>query len=102
MSYTPVGAVVNGVRKAVSGDITKKAALKGVAIEVELLDGQTGERLAAIVESRHRRYEPTSWTELEEMMRIFGKRLKCRLDNARLPREQWIDCMETLVVSAKS
>ncbi|MCG8455508.1 MAG: DUF3313 domain-containing protein, partial [Holophagales bacterium] len=102
LSYTPVGAVANEVGKALGEDVTKKAALKGVTIELEVLDGQTGERLAAMVESRHRRHEPTSWTELEEMVRTFGKRLECRLDNARLPRGQWIDCVETLVESAES
>jgi hypothetical protein len=96
LSYTPVGAVKDAVQKSLRDDITKKVALKGVVLEVELLDSQTGKRLAAAVESRHRRDEPTSWPELEKMMRAFGKLLKCRLDNARVPREQWIDCVETL------
>jgi hypothetical protein len=97
LSYTPVGAVKDAVQKALRDDITKNVALKGVVLEIELLDSQTGERLAAAVESRHRRDEPTSWPELEKMMRNFGKLLKCRLDNVRVPQEQWIDCVEMIV-----
>lgn len=97
LSYTPVGAVAHAVGKARSDDITKKAALRGVMLEFELLDSRTGERLAAGVESRHRHNEPTSWPELEGLMRTYGRLLKCRLDNARVPPEQWIDCVETLV-----
>lgn len=97
LSYTPVGAAAHAVRKARSGDITNKAALRGVMLEFELLDSQTGERLAAAGESRHRQDEPTSWPELEELLRTYGRLLKCRLDNARVPPEQWIDCVEILV-----
>jgi len=97
LSYTPVGAATHAVRKARSDDITKKAALRGVMLEFELLDSQSGERLAAAVESRHRHAEPTSWPVLEQLMRTYGRLLKCRLDNAQVPPEQWIDCVETLV-----
>lgn len=96
LSYTPVGAATHEIRKARSDDVTKKAALRGVMLEIELLDSHTGERLSAAVESRHRKDEPTSWQELEDLVRTYGRLLKCRLDNARVPREQWIDCVETL------
>jgi hypothetical protein len=102
LSYTPVGAGIHAVRKARRDDTTKKAALGGVMLELELLDSQTGERLAAAVASRHRQDEPTSWPGLEELMRTYGRLLKCRLDNARVPLEQWIDCVETLVEEPKN
>jgi Protein of unknown function (DUF3313) len=100
LSYTPIGAAANEIRKARRDDITEKVSLRGVVIELEILDSQTSERLVAAVESRRKEDEPTSWPELEALMHTFGQRLKCRLDNARVPREQWIDCA-TLTVEGE-
>ena len=99
LSYTPIGAAANEIRKARRDDITEKVSLSGVVIEFELLDSQTGERLAAAVESRRKEDEPTTWPELEALMRTYGRLLKCRLDNARMPREQWTDCVATLTAA---
>ena len=101
LSYTPIGAAANEIRKARRDDITEKVSLRGVVVEFELLDSQTGERLVAAVESRRKEDEPTTWPELEALMRSYGRLLECRLDNARIPPEQWIDCVATFAVASE-
>ena len=93
LKYTPVGATVNAVRKAVSDDITKKLALVEMTVEAEFLDSQTGERLFAAREWRRKGKDPTSWKELDELMRSWGRTIACRMDNARLPEGERKNCL---------
>ena len=66
----------------------------------ELLDSRSEDRLVAVVEQRGARKDkesgqkkdPASWEELDAIFHEFGKRLRCRLNNARLPEDQWTDC----------
>ncbi len=94
LKYTPVGAAVNAVSKAASDDITKKLALVEMTVEAEFLDSQTGERLFAAREWRRKGKDPTSWKELDELMRSWGRTIVCRMDNARVPQEQGKNCIE--------
>jgi len=94
LKYTPVGATVNAVRKAVADDITKKVAMVEMTVEMELLDSQTGERLGAAREWRRQGEDPTSWKELDKLMRSWGALMACRLDNARLPEGERKNCLE--------
>ena len=34
-----------------------------------------------------------SWEEFTEYFENMGKRFQCRMANARLPQEQWEDCL---------
>ena len=88
MSYTPIGLVVNAVT-----DITSKIDLKGLTVEMELLDSTTEEQFAALLETRaDTEEEPTSWEELEALIVGYAQRGRCRLDNARLSEEDRADC----------
>lgn len=105
--FTPVGLVTNAtgvkdaVRAAISDDIAKRLSLIELTIEAELLDSETGERLAALVVQRGQakdktaglKQEPTSWKELDELIQAFANRLVCRLTSARPPDERRIDCL---------
>ena len=100
LAYTPVGFAVNQTRKALTKNLAKKIKLIELTVEAEFLDSKTGERLAALVARRGQRKdkekgqkaEPGSWEELDEMFDEIGRRFRCRLDNAHMSREQWIDC----------
>jgi len=93
-SYTPVGLVSGAVKGASTSDIAKKANLQDLVIEVEVFDSVTNERLVAIIDSRGGgKTNPSSWQELEELMAKYGKIMQCRLDNARLPAEQRVNCL---------
>ncbi len=99
LAYTPAGAVIYaGVNLARS--TTSKVDLKNMKIEGEVLDSVTHEQLGAMTTSRGTlsagsdSTKPVSWKELNSLFTLVGKRLRCRLDNARLPQDQWSKCGE--------
>jgi len=94
LGYTPIGLVAGATKSIVVQDITKKISLKALSVETEARDSQTGELLVAIVESRAGgKQEPASWDELEAIFAEYGKRVRCRLDNARLVESERADCV---------
>ncbi len=96
LGYTPVGLVAGGVRSRRS-DITNKVDLQGLTIEMEVLDSNTEEQLAAVVEIRSGTEEaPASWEELDALLALYSQRLGCRLDNARVAEESRVDCLSDL------
>jgi hypothetical protein len=52
LSYTPVGLVAGAAKSALTSDITKKIDLKGLTMEMEVLDSSSQEQLAALLETR--------------------------------------------------
>lgn len=98
LAYIPVGAVVYAAKNLAS-EATKKIDLTNMKFEVEMLDSESHEQIGAATSSRGSlsasagdATEPVSWDELDNLFTIVGKRLRCRLDNARLPEEQWAKC----------
>ena len=82
--------------------MTKKLNLSRATLELEILDGGTGEILGAGTE-RHvgREVQPegeegekTSWKEVEQSMHVAAGRLRCRIQNMSLPEDQRKDCLE--------
>lgn len=101
LSYTPIGMVAHVVKSAVTADIMKKISLLEFYAEGEVSDSITGEVLGAFSERRSDTRqaevrEPADWAELEGIMTLFGSRLSCRLDNARTPEAEWVDCRELI------
>ena len=94
LSYTPVGFVTGSVKSALTNDITKKIDLKGLTIEMEVLDSSSQEQLAALLEIRSgTKDDLASWAELEALIGVYSKRVRCRLDNTRVAEENRIDCL---------
>lgn len=82
--YLPVGLVTNPVRRAATRDISKKASLRGVVLEMEVFDSVTGERLVAIIDSRSRAAgDVTSWEQIDQLAKDYGEVMRCRLINSR-------------------
>jgi hypothetical protein len=100
LSYTPVGAVAHATKSALEENITKKISLVEVTIEAEVLDSATGEVLGATIEHRGQakdkkaklKEEASSWEEINSLLHTYAVRMKCRLDNARLPEGQQTAC----------
>ena len=93
-NYLPVGLVVGGVRGAATTDIAKKADLGSLVFELEAFDSVTNERLVAIIDSLGDNAEsPVTWDELEAYMVMYGRRIQCHFDNAKIPREQRVNCL---------
>ena len=93
LSYTPVGLVANAVKSALT-DITNKIDLKGITVEMEVLDSSSEEQLAALLEVRSPTdEEPTSWEDVEVLIGVYAQRLRCNLDNARVAESDRVDCL---------
>jgi len=102
LAYTPVGAAIHLTRKALSDNLMMKYNLSAATLELEILNGGTGEVLGAGTE-RHvgtqvqpagEEGEKTSWEEVEISMHITAQRLVCRIDNVTLPEIQQKDCLK--------
>jgi hypothetical protein len=94
LGYTPIGFVAGAAKSALTSDITKKIDLKGLTMEMEVLDSNGQEQLAAVVEVRSgTKDEPASWAELEALIDVYSQRVVCNLDNASLAEENRVDCV---------
>jgi len=94
LGYTPVGLVVGAAKSAMTSDFTKKIDLKGLTMEMEILDSNSEEQLAALLETPSgKKDDPVSWEELEALITVYSQRVGCRLDNARVAEENRVDCL---------
>ena len=96
-SYTPIGLVAGAAKSAMTSDFTKKIDLKGLTMEMEILDSNSEEQLAALLETRSgKKDEPASWAELQAIIAVYSQRVGCRLDNARLAEDKRVDCLSNM------
>jgi hypothetical protein len=81
-TIVPVGMVVSGATKAVSGD---NLGTGEAATEIELLDSVSGERLAAAVDRRQggKGVFRGKWEDTKEAFDFWAKRFRQRLDEVR-------------------
>ena len=97
MDYLPAGFVTHPARRAASRDISKKASLRGLVLELEVFDSVTGERLVAIIDSRSAEAgDPTSWDQIDQMARDYGELILCRLNNSRFSEVARANCLELI------
>ena len=102
LSYTPVGFVANAAKNAATKEITKKISFVEASIEAEVLDSVSGEQIVAFVSQRGQRKDkkkgqdlaPSSWDEIMGLLDVLASRIACRLDNAKIPEEDWKACTE--------
>ena len=81
-TLVPVGIVVSGATKAVSGD---NLGTGEAASEIDVLDALTGERLAAAVDRRQggKGVFRGEWEDAKEAIDFWAKRFRQRLDEMR-------------------
>jgi len=101
LSYTPIGMVVHATKSSAVRDLWKKIDIAELSLEIETSDLVTGEILAAAVtvqqgtrKSKGAKAELVSWQAMEALFATIGERMRCNLDNARLPESQWESCKE--------
>ncbi len=103
LSYTPIGAVVHATAQAAIKDLWEKVDIVEMTIELEFYDSATEELLAAVVDSSGQRKTKTqeqdtvTWEELDAQMSTVGERVRCALDNARLPEANREICANIIV-----
>jgi len=82
LSYMPIGMAV----AAVQDETLSKTTLSDAIIEADLIDGRTGERIAALVDRNMAvdlSGESQSWNEVEKVFEYYAKRFKKSLDESR-------------------
>lgn len=83
-TVTPIGWITYAVRDAHS----KRFSIEKAALEVEALDGVTGERVGILIDktpekSGLREEHYLDWTFLENTLNFYAKRFVSRMDEAR-------------------
>lgn len=86
LGYTPAGLVVSTAMAAAG----KNISLQDAALELELLDSQSGERMGFILDrqsksnpsSKKKSKQKTSWKNIQETFDYYATRFKSRLDTA--------------------
>lgn len=105
LSYTPVGMVVHSTKQAAIRDLWKKIDIVELGFEVEISDAVSGEILAAGTAKQGMRKDKkkgqeqdlVTWEELDAMFKTIGERVRCNLDNARLPEGNRENCASIMV-----
>jgi len=104
LSYTPVGAVVKAGTDAVK-ETLDKVDITRMTLQAELLDGESGELLAALVVARGTpeggKGARIEFEELTGMLSEYGARMRCGLDNAKVAQEQQINCLDPAARAGK-
>jgi hypothetical protein len=104
LAYTPIGAVVHGVKAAVQS-VMKDVDILSMAAQAEIAASDTGEVLGALVCRRvasapgdaAAKPERMTFEEFGARVQEYGDRMACRLTNARQPAGERIDCAEPAV-----
>lgn len=99
LSYTPIGAIVHEVKDAVRG-VMKEVDIIDLAGQAEVSVSTTGEMLGAMVAKRgvvggktgSGKLERMTFDEFKSRVESASDRLVCRMDNARRPPDQRVDC----------
>lgn len=84
LSFTPIGLVAYAAREAYA----KEYSLEQAALEVEVLDGTSGERIGVLIDRSPEKTnvnedKKLDWSRIEETYTFYAKRLQQRLDAAR-------------------
>ena len=107
LQYTPIGFVTKAGMDALK-DTLDKVDIIEVTLEAELKDSTSGELLSELVAARGARKaedQKEQRMDLDTFAATIGEyssRLRCRLDNSKLPQAQWIDCTDAAARSART
>ena len=103
LAYTPVGAIVHGVKGAVQ-EVMENVDILAMAGQAEVADSRTGEVFGAMVTRRggtaggpDKKVERMTFDDFKAHVEEYSDRMACRLDNARRPAEQRVDCTDPAV-----
>ncbi|MDP2324573.1 MAG: DUF3313 domain-containing protein [Gammaproteobacteria bacterium] len=99
LAYTPMGAVVKLGADAVRDALSKVDFIE-MTFQAELVDSVSNDVLGAIVAERGTRKgsgQKETRIDIDEFnqnMFAWGNRLRCQLDNAKLPADKQTDCTD--------
>ena len=107
LSYTPMGFVVHSTMQAAVRDLWKKIDIVELSMEIEFVDSVTGEILAmgtsphGMRKSKGQKQDLVTWEELDAVIQTVGERIRCQLDNAKTPRNDWKVCTDIVIEPAE-
>jgi hypothetical protein len=109
LAYTPIGAATKLAADAVR-DMLDKVDIIEMALQAEFIDSETDEVLAAVIVKRGARKDKQAgqkevrmdFDEFSEVIAEYAARIRCRLDNGKLPKEEWVDCLDPAAREAAS
>ena len=99
LAYTPVGAVAKVGTDALKETLDKVDIIE-MSLEVEFADSASKDVLAAAViqsggaKTEGQKEQRMDMEEFRAEIREYASRLRCQLDNAKLPKAQSIDCTD--------
>ena len=97
LQYTPLGAVTKLGMDALK-DTLDKVDIIEMTLEAELTDSTSGDLLGELTAARGARKAEDQKEQRMDMDTFaatigeYAGRLRCHLDNSKLPEAQWIDC----------
>jgi hypothetical protein len=102
LEYTPIGAVV-GFGVDAMKDFQKKFDILKMVFQAEITDSDTNAVYAQYVMVVGGGDKPVriDFDKVKANMDEFGERLRCRLDNAQLPVDKRIDCLDPAARAAR-
>ncbi|MGI9285281.1 MAG: DUF3313 family protein [Pseudomonadales bacterium] len=109
LAYTPIGVVVHTAAQAVIQDALKRIDIIEMSLEVEFVDSASGEIVAASVlqhgarkvKAKGQKEQRINFDSFKAIFDNYGYRIRCRLDNAKLPEADWVDCIEPAMQPAE-
>ena len=100
LAYTPVGFVLKAGLDA-TRDMMQKYDITSVNVQGEFTDSVSSAPLADFVGLRGANGEKLTFDQLESDVKGFASRIRCRLDNTRVPADQKIDCLDPAARAAR-
>lgn len=101
IGYLPPAYIAGTAKRIWLNDFAKNVLLTEAVVEMEILNGETGEILGQLVVElgdREAKKEFASWEELQAASMVAGLRLRCRLDNAKFEPEMRVNCLEAITL----
>jgi len=80
LSFTPIGLAVTAAKDSAG----KRISMAGAALEAELHDAVSGERVGALLDRKPKdaTEEKLSWGAIENTLKFYAQRFRARLDEA--------------------
>lgn len=91
LAYTPAGAVLKAGADALR-DMMQRTDIIDMTLQAQLIDGGTGEVLVELVIPDPKPGDRIEFEQLRALVDEYGARARCRIDNARLPEAQHVNC----------
>lgn len=101
VGWLPPAYIAGSAKRKWLNDFADNMLLTEAVIEMEIVNGETGEilgQLLAELGDRRAAEGFSSWEELQAATMLAGRRLRCRLDNAKFEPEMRVNCLEAVTL----